>query len=220
MDATSASSWYQVQPGTTGNETRKPISSDFDTFLKMLTTQIQNQDPLNPIESSDFAVQLATFSGVEQQTRTNQLLEGLESRFTLLGMAQLAAWVGQEARHSGPVAFDGAPVSVVVDRNPRADRTVLVVANASGTVVGREDLDPAGGEFDWEGISITGAPLPKGTYRFTLEHYRGEEFLGTGVVQSYGRIREAQGGPAGNRLILEGGTVLDASEITALRLAR
>ena len=42
---------------------------DFQTFLKMLTTQIKNQDPLNPMEGSDFAVQLATFSGVEQQVQ-------------------------------------------------------------------------------------------------------------------------------------------------------
>ena len=51
------------------------ISSDFQTFLTMLTTQLQNQDPLNPVESSDFAVQLATFSGVEQQV--------IECRFAL-----------------------------------------------------------------------------------------------------------------------------------------
>ena len=44
-------------------------SSDFETFLKMLTVQMQNQDPLNPVESTDYAVQLATFSGVEQNSR-------------------------------------------------------------------------------------------------------------------------------------------------------
>ena len=43
------------------------LSSDFETFLRMLTTQLQNQDPLNPVDSADFAVQLATFSSVEQQ---------------------------------------------------------------------------------------------------------------------------------------------------------
>lgn len=220
MDATATASWYQVQPGTTGSGQRKAISSDFDTFLKMLTTQIQNQDPLNPMESSDFAVQLATFSGVEQQTKTNQLLGGLESQFSLLGMAQLAAWVGQEARHAGPVGYAGAPVSLVAEGNPRADRAVLVVANAAGTVVAREDIAPEGGEFDWQGLSITGSPLPEGSYRFTLEQYRGEEFLGTGTVESYARILEAQGGAGGNRLVLEGGVRLDASEITALRMAR
>jgi flagellar basal-body rod modification protein FlgD len=52
----------------------RAISSDFNTFLRMLTVQMQNQDPLDPIDSADFAVQLATFSGVEQQVRTNELL--------------------------------------------------------------------------------------------------------------------------------------------------
>ena len=44
----------------------RAISSDFDTFLRMLTVQMRNQDPLDPIDSADYAVQLATFSGVEQ----------------------------------------------------------------------------------------------------------------------------------------------------------
>ena len=56
---------------------RSALASDFDTFLRMLTTQMQNQDPLNPIDSTDYATQLATFSGVEQQVRTNSLLADL-----------------------------------------------------------------------------------------------------------------------------------------------
>lgn len=48
---------------------------DFTTFLTMLATQIKNQDPLNPMDGADFAVQLATFSGVEQQVQTNMLLQ-------------------------------------------------------------------------------------------------------------------------------------------------
>jgi hypothetical protein len=53
------------------------LGSDFETFLKMLTTQMKNQDPLNPVESSEYAVQLATFSSVEQQVLTNDLLTRL-----------------------------------------------------------------------------------------------------------------------------------------------
>ncbi|MBL4917004.1 flagellar hook capping FlgD N-terminal domain-containing protein [Szabonella alba] len=230
MDATDIASWYRVQPDTSGasgpgdarrggREEAPGISSDFDTFLKMLTTQMQNQDPLNPMESTDFAVQLATFSGVEQQTRTNQLLQGLEGQFALLGMAQLAAWVGQEARHAGPVGFGGDPVTLLPGQNPQADRTVLVVTDAAGTVVGREDIIPGTEEFLWEGQSITGAPLPPGQYRLSVEQYREGAFLGSGPVESYGRILEAQGGAGGNRLVLAGGVTLDATEITALRMA-
>ncbi len=223
MDATDIASWYRVQPdrpdGAAAGQGRG-VTSDFDTFLKMLTTQMQNQDPLNPMESTDFAVQLATFSGVEQQTRTNQLLEGLEARFTLLGMAQLAAWVGQQARHSGPVHFDGAPVSLVPETDPQADRSVLVVTDAAGTVVGRNDIPTGGNEMLWHGQSITDEPLATGFYRLSVEHYREGQYLGTGMVESYATILEAQGGSGGNRLVLAGGGTLDASQITALRVAR
>lgn len=52
-------------------------ANQFEVFLKMLTTQIKNQDPLNPMENTEFAVQLATFTGVEQQVQTNLLLTQL-----------------------------------------------------------------------------------------------------------------------------------------------
>ena len=56
------------------------LSSDYTLFLRLLTTQMQNQDPLNPMDSADYAMQLATFSGVEQQVRSNQLLESLAAQ--------------------------------------------------------------------------------------------------------------------------------------------
>ena len=83
------------------------ITSDFTTFLKMLTTQMQNQDPLNPIDSTDYAAQLATFSGVEQQVRTNSLLADLGTQFGLMGMAQLAT------------SLDGRPASPCSTRHMR-----------------------------------------------------------------------------------------------------
>ena len=83
------------------------ISSDFDTFLQMLTVQLKNQDPLNPVEGADYAVQLATFSGVEQQVQTNDLLRDLAAQMSGTGIAQLATWVGKEARVVAPAVFDG-----------------------------------------------------------------------------------------------------------------
>ena len=65
-------------PSPTGSGTA--LDADFTMFLKLLTTQLKNQDPLNPTDSSQFAVQLATFSGVEQQTKTNTLLSSIESQ--------------------------------------------------------------------------------------------------------------------------------------------
>ncbi len=88
------------------------LSSDFQTFLKMLTTQARNQDPLNPMDSSDYAQQLATFSGVEQQVRTNTLLESLAAQLGGGGLTQYASWVGMEARVTARAA-DALPLAGV-----------------------------------------------------------------------------------------------------------
>ena len=86
MDVTATQPLQGNAAASTNSASNAVISSDFETFLKMLTTQMQNQDPLNPIESSDYAVQLATFSGVEQQVRTNQLLADLANQMGSSGL--------------------------------------------------------------------------------------------------------------------------------------
>ena len=209
---TSTATGTQTAPKTAA------ISSDFNTFLKMLTTQLKNQDPLKPIDSADYAVQLATFSGVEQQVKTNQLLENLGAQFGVMGMSQLAAWVGQEARASGPVWMDGDAVSLAPDLKAGADRAVLVVRDAAGTMVAREDMAGNTSAYEWRGMDIEGNPLPTGKYSLSLESYAGDRLLGTGDVQAYSRIMEAKNGPLGTTLILEGGIEVAAKDITALRV--
>lgn len=212
-----------VTPFTSTSPTPQPVSapkvsSDYETFLKMLTTQMQNQDPLNPIDSADYAVQLATFSGVEQAVRTNQLLEAMQSQFDLLGMAQLAGWVGQEARSAAPVYLDDAPVTLSLKPAASADRAVLVVRDAAGTVVSREDVPLGEGQYIWLGADIRGEPLQRATYALSLESYFQGEMLSTGPVESYAQILEARGGVGGTKLLLRGGIEVSANDVTALRV--
>ena len=205
------------QPSTTAS-TRSQISSDFDTFLKMLTAQMQNQDPLNPIDSTDYATQLATFSGVEQQTRTNDLLTNLGSQIAVLGMSQLASWVGQEARAEAPVWMDGDPVTMQLSPEFGADRAVLVVRDASGSLVSREDVPIEAGLYEWLGGDAEGNLLPQGLYDLTLESYSGATLLGENPIESYARIFEARNGEGGTTLVLEGGVEVPSVKITALRM--
>lgn len=194
------------------------IGSDFNTFLRMLTVQMQNQDPLNPIESTDYAVQLATFSGVEQQVRTNQLLDAMMAQFSLMGMSQLAGWVGQEARAAAPVWYDGDPVTLSPNPVGTADRAVLVVKDESGSVVAREDVPVSTEPYSWLGADAAGDPLPNGKYTLTLESWRDGEVIQEDPVEYYGRVLEARGGSGGVRLVLEGGIEVAATSITALRI--
>lgn len=191
---------------------------DFETFLKMLTTQIRNQDPLNPMEGSDFAVQLATFSGVEQQVRTNQLLELLAGG-QLGGLGSLAGWIGKEVRTTAPVAWDGQPITLDIQPETGADRVELVTLDRNGREVLRESIGLGAGEVDWAGRTASG-PLADGIYSFKLVSHRGSETLGTKAVGAYARVTGAELTADGVRLSLPGGASALESEVTALREAR
>lgn len=188
------------------------IGSDFQTFLLMLTTQMKNQDPLNPIESSDYAVQLATFSGVEQQVKTNQLLESLGSQMGLMGVSQLAGWVGMEAKAAVPVFYDGRPVTLAPTPATGADQAALVVRDAAGREVARDRIAATGASLEWDGQG-----LPSGHYSFELESFQNGTLLSTAPVDVYSEIVEAQSTASGTVLVLNGGITIETGDVKALR---
>ena len=206
---------------TSGTGNRGMISSDFQTFLVMLTTQMQNQDPLNPIESTEYATQLATFSGVEQAVQTNELLQGLATQLSSIGMSQLAGWVGMEARSDAPAYFDGSnSVTLVPQPETGADRTVLIVRDADGTIVQSGDVDITEATLAWNGTGADGAVAESGLYTFELQSYRNGLLAGTSQVQTYSEITEARISGSGTVLVLRGGAEIASGDATALRQPR
>ncbi|MFC7702624.1 flagellar hook capping FlgD N-terminal domain-containing protein [Plastorhodobacter daqingensis] len=193
------------------------ISSDFETFLKMLTVQMQNQDPLNPMQSSDFAVQLATFSGVEQQVQTNQLLQGLSSQMGLMGMSQIAGWVGMEVRAAVPAHFNGDPIELTTQIPAIADRSILVVRNEMGTVVEERSIPVTTQTMEWAGFSDGGTPFPSGHYSFEVLNYEGERLIGATAVSTYGRVTEARSEGGKVMLVMAGGGRVPVEAVTGLR---
>lgn len=195
---------------------RGALSSDFETFLRMLTVQMQNQDPLNPIESTDFAVQLATFSTVEQQVLTNDLLAQMQTP-----LAGFADWVGREVLTTAPVAFDGAPVTLRLDPDPQAGETALVVRDAAGRAVLRQPVPADAETLEWAGVGPAGAPLPPGRYSFILESMSAGAVTDTRPVLSFQTVREVRVGAQGAPIIgLAGGEEVAAGDVLALRETR
>ena len=193
------------------------VSSDFETFLLMLTTQLENQDPLNPVESQDFAVQLATFSGVEQQVRTNELLENLSGGLGTTGLSQLANWIGMDAIVEAPVAFDGTPIDIVLDPDPGADRADLIVLNAFGQQVSRQEVPLGIEQIQWVGINDDGNPLPTGSYTLQLASINLGEVTSTKPVAHYARILEARQGFEDIELVINGGGIVSSDDVAGLR---
>lgn len=193
------------------------ITSDFDTFLRMLTAQITNQDPLNPINSEQFAVQLATFSGVEQQVRTNQLLEALNGSLGAPDFGELARWVGMAVQAPMPGFFSGAPLSVAVPAPLAGNRHDLVALNAQGVEIWRSPHVTGAGSVSWSGAGPDGTPVPQGLYAFRLDSFEDDRLVSTAPAQTFGRVEEVrldQGLPV---LVLAGGIERRPDEVTALR---
>lgn len=193
------------------------ISSDFDTFLRMLTVQMQNQDPLNPVDSADYAVQLATFSSVEQQVRTNELLLGMQARLQQSGLADMGSWIGKEVRSAAPVRYDGSPVTLSPTPATGADAAVLVIRDGTGSVVARETIPVSSAPYQWLGADAAGSPLAPGAYTLSLESQRDGAVLATTPMEHYARVVEARATPEGTRLVLAGGAEVGVDAVTALR---
>jgi flagellar basal-body rod modification protein FlgD len=214
---------FQTQPAGTAAPAAGPsaaggtISADFETFLRLLTTQMQHQDPLNPMESTEFASQLAEFSGVEQAVRTNDLLIGLQQGLATLGMGQLGGWIGMEARAEMPVNFDGTPVTLSGAPHALADRMELVVRDEAGEVVQRVPM-PLGDEaFTWDGTDAEGDMLAPGLYSFSVQNWAGEEMLEDRGAMVYGVVQEAALVSGEVWLTMHDGVSIPAGDVMGLR---
>jgi flagellar basal-body rod modification protein FlgD len=219
METTSVATTTAQTAQSSAQTTRtSALSSDFETFLKMLTVQMKNQDPLNPMESSDFAVQLATFSGVEQQVKSNDLLTKLADGFAGSGMADLAGWIGKEVRTSGNARFDGVPITLYPGSElGNGEGGFLVVRDESGLPVARYPFTGSKDPVMWAGAGPDGTPLPNGLYRFEVEVMNGESVAKTVPVEHYTRVSEVRTGTTGPVLVTEGGVTVPAAQVTGVR---
>jgi len=219
VDIANVSQTSAANTGAFNTQGANSVNSDFETFIKMLTVQMQNQDPLNPIESADFAVQLATFSTVEQQVLTNDLLTNLGNQLGALSVAQLSGWVGMDAWVEMPVVFEGDPVRVDLDADPAADQVQLVVYDDKGEEVDRQDItiQDGGEEYIWDGTDSDGNSLPAGTYVIGTESLLDGEVIAGSVAAVHGRIVEARNENGKPTLVMDNGQQVVSGQILGLK---
>lgn len=146
------------------------LTSNFDTFLKLLTAQLQNQDPLEPMDASKFTEQLVQYSGVEQGIYTNKNLETLIAMQQSGGLGSAVNYIGREIEATnGQAALADGQASWTYTLPAEAASVQLVVRDANGKAVfsGSGPTTAGPHTVGWDGKLSTGADAPEGVY--TLE---------------------------------------------------
>jgi len=169
---TTAVSSSTTNSTTTGQTSaQQQLAGNFDTFLKLLTTQLQNQDPMSPMDSNQFTQQLVEYSQVEQQIDTNTNLTTLINQGSSTTGSYAVSYLGKAVT----VANGNAPLSNgqavwAYNLGATASNTTLTVTDANGNAVYSGAGDTASGAhtFTWDGKDSNGNKLADGTYKLTV----------------------------------------------------
>jgi flagellar basal-body rod modification protein FlgD len=170
--STSAATGGSVLAGDTSGSNKNSIAGDFNSFLTLLTTQLKYQDPLAPMDSTQFTQQLAMFANVEQTSNVNTNVKTL---ITLTQGNQAAAavnYIGKTVEVNNPTAAlaQGGQIGFTYSLPAQSNATALVVTNSLGRAVFAGPGETTAGDhaFTWNGKDSSGNALPPGNYTLTV----------------------------------------------------
>jgi flagellar basal-body rod modification protein FlgD len=190
------------------NAASSTLAGTFDTFLALLTTQLQNQDPLDPMKSEQFTQQLVQFAGVEQSINTNKKLEQLIELQTAGQLNSAVSYMGKTVEViSDEMMLNNGTVTISYGLDRNAETTVITIVDLDGNAVRSFDGETAAGrhELTWDGLDADGSLMPDGVYGFSAVAIdRDDESVGT-VAASLGRVTGVE--------IVDGGLMLNIGEL-------
>ncbi len=198
------------------------FGKDFDTFLQLLTTQLQYQDPLSPMDSTQFTQQLVSFTSVEQQIATNKNLESIISRLASQDIAGAVAYIGKEVYAVGDKApLQNGQASWNYGLDLRAEETKITVRDGAGRVVYETNGETAPGAhtFEWDGRTNSGGTAPDGIYSLEVAatsaagNAIGSNIFIRGIVEGVERV-------AGENLLAINGVLLPVDNIQSIGLPK
>ena len=193
---------------------------DQGAFLTLFTTQLKNQNPLDPVKNEAFVAQLAQFSQLEATSSMKASMETMVKSLEGDKMLAGAALIGRRvAVPNGPLTLlGGQPVEANVDLPTGADGVQMLVFNDKGQQVRKQifGAQPIGTmRLSWDGLSDGGAPMPDGTYTTqVLASSMGKAIQPT--VNSLATVRSvSNAGTADNAWILEvdGGKSVNMADV-------
>jgi flagellar basal-body rod modification protein FlgD len=155
---------------TTSAANKATLAQNFDTFLTLLTTQLKNQNPLEPLDTNQFTQQLVQFAGVEQQINMNQQLTSLVNLQKATQTTSAMSFLGSTATVDGTTTklTDGAASWTFAADKPST--ATLNIKNSAGALAysGSYPLTPGAQNFNWDGRGNNGVKWPDGDYTLSV----------------------------------------------------
>ena len=171
----------------------------------------------NPVDSADYAMQLAAFSTVEQQVLLNQKMDVLQNNLHQNTLASLSNWMGKTVKLPGSFTYSGGEVTALITPPTGREKTDFIVQDAAGAEIFCHRLGAQDQEFAWAGTTSKGAVAPVGHYNFALEGFAKDQSLGISKLASLQTIEEISQ-PADDILVTLGnGQTLPWKNLTGLR---
>ncbi|MGN6374310.1 MAG: flagellar hook assembly protein FlgD [Sphingomonas sp.] len=220
MTVNSISTPTPTPTATTGSSALDQLASDKTMFLNLLTTQMQNQDPLNPMDTSQYTQQLTQFSQVEQSIQQNSTLNSILSALSGQNLFSAAATVGQTATFDSDVAglTATAPASWHYAATHPASAMVATISDAKGNAVAKATLNAQSGTFQWDGTLADGSKAQPGSYSLSVAALDATGADVPVTVQTQGTIGQVTSASGATQFVVNGAT-LPASSLVGLGVA-
>jgi flagellar basal-body rod modification protein FlgD len=193
------------------------LSGNEQTFLQLLTTQLQNQDPLAPTDTNTFTQQLVEYSQVEQQINTNSKLDTMTGLMVSNKVQDALSTVGAYVQYSGSaLAYNGGTVEVDYNLPTAAATNTIQIQDANGnTVYTAQGAVAAGnGSVQWNGIENNGTQAPDGTYNVVINAVDSTGAAVAATSSVWGQVTGVQATSTDILLSLQGGNTIPFNSIS------
>jgi flagellar basal-body rod modification protein FlgD len=211
----------QPQPAAPPNSALNGLNADFDFFLKLLTTQLQNQDPTEPLDTNQLTDQITQFSQVEQQSKTNSLIEDLISEQKQTQLSSAVGFIGSEVETQGSSGqLIGSRGIFGYDLGAIASNVQITITNDSGRAVFQGNGTTALGRnlVVWDGVnSFNGELEPEGNYNISIAATTSNGAQVPSETRSVGLVGGVETDTQGNVLLNVANVLVPYEEILAVR---
>jgi len=181
----------QTNASSASTKAANDLNDKYNNFLLLLTKQLQNQDPLSPLDTNQFTQQLVAFSTVEQAIQSNQRLDKLITLQSNTNAYGAVSFIGRQVAYEDDrVALQGGKAQLAYELPQSKTRAILSITDSTGRLVATRLVDPNAGahRFVWDGTGDDGQTAPDGLYRIAVTAFDDKGETNQAAITGIGKV--------------------------------